>query len=243
MSADGITMDPKKLKVVQKWETPGNLKGVSTCGFISYYRRYIKDFSTTAKALHALTRKSVKFEWTQECQDAIDMLKQKLTSAPIVALPWGGGEYRLDTDASGWATGAVLSQVQDGDGDECVISYAIRLYSSSEKNFCTTRQELLAVVQFRKYFKQYLLGRKFVIRMDHAALPWLHRTPDPVGPQARWLEQLAPYEFDIVHRPGKRHANADSVSRIPCRQCGRADNEDNPELVAPVTLEGYGDWS
>ena len=82
-----------------------------------------------------------------------------------------------------------------------------------------------------------------MIRTDHAAFQWLRRTPDPVGQQARWLVQLAPYEFDIVHRPGVRHANADGVSRIPCRQCGRTDDEDNPELVASVTLEGDDDWS
>ena len=75
-----------------------------------------------------------------------------------------------------------------------------------------------------------------MIRTDHAALQWLRRTPDPVGQQARWLEQLAPYEFDIIHRPGVRHAMADGVSRIPCRQCGREEEEVDPEMVAPVTL-------
>ena len=152
VSTEGTTMDPKKLEVVQKWETPRNLKEVRAyVGFISYYRRYIKDFSTTARALHALTRKNVKFEWTQKCQNAFDTLEQKLTSAPIVALFRDEGEYRLDTDARGWAIGAVLSQVQDG--HERVISYASRLYSSSEKHYCTMRQELLAIVHFTKYFK------------------------------------------------------------------------------------------
>ena len=109
-----------------------------------------------------------------------------------------------------------------------------------ELNYCTTRRELLAVVYFVKYFKQYLLGRKFVIRTDHAALQWLKRTPDPVGQQARWLEQLAPFEFDIIHRPGNKHANADGLSRIPCRQCGR--QEDGSEMVAPVTSNEEDAW-
>ena len=161
-------------------------------------------------------------------------------SAPIVSLPRDEGEYRLDTDASGWAIGAVLSQVQDG--HERVISYASRLYSSSEMHYCTTRKELLAVVYFTKYFKQYLLGRKFLIRTDHAALQWLRRTPDPVGQQARWLEQLAPYDFEIIHRPGVRHANADGISRIPCRQCGKSDDDPDADLVAPITVEEVNDW-
>ena len=210
-------------------------------GFVSYYRRYIKDFSATARALHQLTRKDVRFEWTDECQTAFETLKQKLTSAPIVSLPREEGEYQLDTDASGWTIGAVLSQVQDG--HERVISYASRLYTAAEKNYCTTRQELLAVVHFTKYFKQYLLGRKFLIRTDHAALQWLRRTPDPVGQQARWLEQLAPYDFVIQHRPGIRHANADGISRIPCRQCGRLEDSEADELTALIQVDGDEEWT
>ena len=102
---------------------------------------------------------------------------------------------------------------------------------------------MLAVVHFTKFFKQYLLGRKFLIRTDHAALQWLRRTPDPVGQQARWLEQLAAYDFEIIHRPGVRHANADGVSRIPCRQCGKEDDDSDSELVAPITVENTDDWS
>ena len=84
-----------------------------------------------------------------------------------------------------------------------------------------TRKELLAVVHFLGYFKQYLLGRKFRIRTDHAALTWLKRTPDPIGQQARWLEQMEEFDFSIEHRPGTRHGNADALSRRPCpkREC------------------------
>ena len=239
VSADGIAMDEKKLEAVRNWATPKNLKETRAyVGFCSYYRRYLKDFSALASPLHALTRKNARFEWTEECQRSFDELKKRLTAAPIVALPRDEGEYRLDTDASAWSMGAVLSQIQDG--HERVISYGSRLFSRAELNYCTTRRELLAVVYFVKYFKQYLLGKKFLIRTDHAALQWLKRTPDPVGQQARWLEQLAPFEFDIVHRPGNKHSNADGLSRIPCRQCGR--QEDESEMVAPVTTVDEDVW-
>ena len=105
--------------------------------------------------------------------------QKEVNGAPIVALPRDEGDFRLDTDASGWSMGAVLSQIQDG--HERVIAYGSRSFSRAELTYCTTRRELLAVVYFVKYFKQYLLGRKFVIRTDHAALQWLKRTPDPVG--------------------------------------------------------------
>ena len=107
VSAHGIAMDEKKLSAVRDWETPRCLKDVPAyVGFCSYYRCYIKNFSALCRPLHALTQKNARFEWTQECQDASDELKKKLTSAPIVLLPRDEGEYRLDTDASGWSIGS-----------------------------------------------------------------------------------------------------------------------------------------
>ena len=79
---------------------------------------------------------------------------------------------------------------------------------------------LLAVVYFLKQFKQYLLGRRFTIRTDHAALTWLRKTPEPIGQNARWLEQMEEYDFQIIHRPGAQHGNADALSRRPCELKG-----------------------
>ena len=95
-------------------------------------------------------------------------------------------EYLLDTDASDGAIGVVLSQRQDG--VERVIAYASRSVDRRKRNYCVTRKELLAVVHFMRYFKQYILGRHSTVRTDHAALIWLQKTPDPIGQQARWLE-------------------------------------------------------
>ena len=99
-----------------------------------------------------------------------------------------------------------------------MIAYASRTYCMAEVNYCTTRQELLAVVHFVKQFKQYFLGRELVIRTDHAALTWLQRTPDIIGQQARRQERLQEFNFKIQHRPGTRHCNADALSRRPSRR-------------------------
>ena len=144
-------------------------------------------------------------------------LKRRLVSSPILAMPRDEGNFRLDTDASNEAIGAVLSQVQDG--QERVVCYASRLLNRTERNYCVTRRELLAVVFFIKQFRNYLLGRRFLVRTDHSALRWLRNLSEPIGQQARWLETLEEFEFDIEHRPGKRHGNADALSRRPCRQC------------------------
>ena len=128
----------------------------------------------------------------------------------------------MDTDANHSGIRAVLSQVLDG--KEKVIAYASRTLSKAERKYCVTRKELLAMVTFIRHFRPYLLGRRFTLRTDHSALKWLQTLKDPEGQLARWLEQLQEYEFEIIHRAGKRHLNADAMSRRPpCSQCNRDD--------------------
>ena len=141
-------------------------------------------------------------------------LKQALLSPPVLTLPNDIDTFILDTDAAEGSIGCVLSQLQDG--QERVVAYAGRTLNRNEQNYCVTRKELLAIVHFTKHFRQYLLGRQFVIRTDHAALSWLQKTPEPIGQNARWLELLGEYDFTIKHRAGKSHGNADSISRHPC---------------------------
>src|SRR6218665_441189 len=212
LSEGGVATDPSKIKAVEDWVVPKNLRQVrSFIGLCSYYRRFIHDFAVVAQPLHFLTRKNVPFRWTVECQEAFEELKRRLVSSPILALPSDEGQYILDTDASAYAIGAVLSQMQEG--QEKVICYASRLLSTAERNYNVTRRELLAVIYFLKEFRQYLLGRKFLLRIDHSALQWLRRTPEPIGQQARWLETIEEFDFEICHRAGTKHGNADAMSR------------------------------
>jgi len=117
------------------------------------------------------------------------------------------------TDASDYGLGTFLSQKQDG--IERVIAYASRTMSKSELHYETTRKELLAVDYGLKQFRQYLLGRHFVIQTDHAALSWLRKTPEPVPQLAWWLTLIEQYDYEVVHRHGKQHTNADGLSRRP----------------------------
>jgi len=228
VSGSGVETDDKKIEAVVTWPTPTKLRDVrGFLGLCSYYRRFVNGFSEIAAPLHALQKKNVTFRWSEECQLAFETLKRKLTEAPILALPRDHGLLILDTDASDHGIGAVLSQVQNG--EEKVLSYASRLYSDAERRYCVTRKELLAVVFFLKHFRQYLLGREFLVRTDHAALQWLRKTPEPIGQQSRWLEVLEEFHFTVEHRPGMKHANADALSRRPCRQCGVCGTGDAPE--------------
>ena len=187
-------------------------------GFASYYRRFIKDFAVVAKPLHRLTEKGAQFKWTAECERAFQQLRNLLTSTPVLAHPDFNRPFILDTDASDTGVGAVLSQV-DEEGRERVVAYASRLLSKPERNYCVTRRELLAVVTFVKHLHPYLLGRRFCLHADHGSLKWLRNFKDPEGQLARWLEVLQQFDFEVVHRPGRKHINADALSRIPCLQC------------------------
>ena len=238
VSSAGISPNPKKIAKVTNWCDPTNLKELrSFLGLATYYRRFIKVFGNIARPLHALTEKGKQFIWTTDCEEAFSTLKNRLTSAPILGYPTKEDPFILDTDASQFGIGAVLSQRQSG--QEVVIAYGSRLLTKSERNYCTTRRELLAVVYFTRYFKHYLLGRKFLLRTDHGSLRWLFSFKEPEGQVARWLEALAEFQFDIEHRAGTKHLNADALSRIPCKQCGH--NAEQPSGPEPTPAECMND--
>ena len=223
ISREGVATDPQKTAKVKIWPTPTSTKEVQQfLGFASYYRRFIKYFADIARPLYRLTERGAAFRWSPECQCAFDLLRKRLTTAPILAYPKFKQPFLLDTDASNSGIGAVLSQIDD-EGQEHVVAYGSRLLTKTERNYCVTRRELLAVVVFTAYFRPYLLGRHFQLRTDHGSLSWLCNFKNPEGQLARWLEKLQEYDFEIVHRQGKLHTNADALSRIPCNQCGRSD--------------------
>ena len=178
VSGDGISTDPLKIKTVTEWPVPSSVKEVrSFLGLAGYYRRFVKGYVQIAAPLHALTKKDQPFVWNEKTQGAFATLRDALTSPPILAMPTDTDDFISDTDACDHTIGAVLSQVQDG--MERVIAYASRTLDKREMNYCITRKELLAIVYSLKYFKQYLMGRHFKIRTDHAPLTWLRHTPDP----------------------------------------------------------------
>ena len=135
-----------------------------------------------------------------------------------MAFPNPDGQYILDTDASGFAIGAVLSQLQDG--EEKVIAYASRVLNQAERNYCVTRRELLSIVEYVRHFKTYIYGRHVEVRTDHASLVWIRRFKEPSGQLYRWLEILEEQDYTIKVRPGRKHSNADALSRYMCNGKG-----------------------
>ena len=126
VSVRGIECDPDKIQAVKDWPVPCSVTHVRQfLGFAAYCHKFISHFSEIAQPLTNLTKKSVRFYWDEKCQHAFETLKQLLVKTPVLAFPTDEGGFVLDTDASNYAMGAVLSQLQNG--EECVMAYATGL--------------------------------------------------------------------------------------------------------------------
>ncbi|GJW09851.1 putative reverse transcriptase domain-containing protein [Tanacetum coccineum] len=158
----GIHVDPAKIESVKDWASPKTPTEIRQfLGLAGYYRRFIEGFSKIAKPMTKLTQKKVKFEWGDKQEAAFQLLKQKLCSAPILALPEGSEDFIVYCDASKKGLGAVLMQ------REKVISYASRQLKIHEKNYTTHDLELGAVVFALKIWRHYLYGTKCTVFTDH----------------------------------------------------------------------------
>ena len=218
VTRDGIMCDPGKIEAVKNYTIPKNVTDVrSFLGFVGYYRKFIRDFSSIATPLNELLCKDQKFYWGRRQQEAFDQLRGPLMKEPLLIYPDLTQDFILDTDASGFGVGGVLSQFRDG--REKVVAYASFGLRPTQRNYCTTKRELLAVVSMIHHFRHYLWGRKFKLRTDHASLRWLINFKDAEGMIARWMARIASYDYELEFREGKKHGNADGLSR--CRQCKR----------------------
>ena len=214
ISPQGIAPDPQKIDAVEKIQPPKNVTQLrSFLGLVGYYRQFIQNFSSIAKPLNWLLQKDVAYEWKTAQQEAFETLKKRLTIAPILAYPNFKKTFILATDASYFGYGATLSQV-DSNGKEHPIAYASKSLRKEELNYGATELECAAVVWAIEHFHKYLDTTYFVLVTDHYALKWL-RTAEPKGRIARWILKLQPYNFEIVHKPGRIHSNVDALSRLP----------------------------
>ena len=233
VSGDGIACNPDKIKAVTDIGPPNDKTGVrSILGLGNYYRRFIKDYSLITFPLQQLTHSDAEFVWRKEHDESLEKLKTALTTAPVLAYPDTSEDARfiVDTDASDYQIGGVLSQIQNG--EERVIMYASKGFQGSQMRWCTTRRELWAVVHMVTHcFSNYLQRRKFDLRTDHSSLRWLNSFARNANEAlCRWLFFLEPYRdnMTILHRPGKKHGNADGLSRIRpiTRSCPNPDCPD-----------------
>lgn len=219
ISTDGVAVDPAKTAVVRDWAPPTSVKGVqSFLGFCNFYRKFVREYGRIARPLTALTRQGLpKFDWTDECQDAFDKLKQRLLQAPVLAHFDFDKDTRVETDASDGVVAGVLSQkASDGTDDWHPVAFFSETLQGSELNYSIHDKELMAVVQALKHWRAELVGLqrpRFTILTDHGSLEYFSQKRHLNLRQAHWAELLAEYHCILSYRPGTQNAAADALSR------------------------------
>ncbi|GKA17899.1 putative reverse transcriptase domain-containing protein, partial [Tanacetum coccineum] len=205
---EGIHVDPAKIESIKDWASPKSPTEIRQfLGLAVYYRRFIEGFSKIAKPMTKLTQKKVKFVWGDKQEAAFQLLKQKLCSAPILALPEGSEDFIAYCDASKKGLGAVLMQ------REKVIAYASRQLKIHEKNYTTHDLELRVVVFALKIWRHCLYGTKCTVFIDHKSLQHILNQKELNMRQRRWLELLSDYDCEIRYHPRKANVVADALSR------------------------------
>ncbi|CAN6579304.1 unnamed protein product [Malus baccata var. baccata] len=177
-----------------------------------FYRRFIKDFSKIAQPLCRLLQKEVAFEFTKECTESFNQLKELLTTAPIIVPPDWSLPFELMCDASDYALGAVLGKRKDKRPH--VIYYASRTLNDAQLNYSITEKELLAVVFALDKFRSYLIGTKVIVFTDHAALKYLLTKKEAKPRLIRWILLLQEFDIEIRDKKGSENVVVDHLSRM-----------------------------
>ncbi|KAJ1085659.1 hypothetical protein NDU88_005787 [Pleurodeles waltl] len=205
-----------KIQTILDWVAPKTQTQVRAfLGLTGYYRRFVKGYGSIVTALTELTSKKMpkKVNWTVECQQAFDTLKQAMCSAPVLKAPDYSKQFIVQTDASEHGIGAVLSQTND-DGLDQPVAFISRRLLPREQRWSAIEREAFAVVWSLKKLRPYLFGTHFLVQTDHRPLKWLMQMKGENPKLLRWSISLQGMDFIVEHRPGTAHANADGLSRF-----------------------------
>eukprot|EP00253_Pinus_taeda_P019879 PITA_19879 len=208
ITKDGIAVDLEKIKAIMEWPVPKDVADVrSFMGLVGYYRRFVEGFSKVAFPITSLQKKGKLFHWTPNCQKSFEQLKHLLTTAPILSISDPNKDYIVCTDASKEGLGGVLMQ------EGRVIAYESRKLKEHEQKYSAYDLELATVIHALKMWRHYLMGRKFLLHTDHHSLTNYFSQPTLNARQARWVDFLSGFDFDIKHLQGKENKVADALSR------------------------------
>lgn len=213
IDGNGIRADDKGLKAIRDFPVPDKQQSVqSFLGLCSYFRRFVKDFSSVAKPLYDLTKKDRKFSFGERELNAFETLKEKLMESPVLALYDPNSDTELHCDASSIGFGAVLLQKKE-DTKFHPIFYFSKRTTEAESKYHSFELETLAIIYALKRFRIYLQGRKFKIVTDCNSLTMTLNRRDLNPRIARWALELQNYDYDLEHRSGKRMQHVDALSR------------------------------
>lgn len=214
ISAEGVSVDPDKIKVIKEMKSPSCVKEVrSFLGATGYYRNFIDHYSVIAEPLTFLTRKNAKFEWSEECQKAFDHLKQCLITPPVLALPDVNKPYKLYCDASKSCIGALLAQ-DDEHGYEKPIQYVSHQLSKTQQRWSVIEKECFSIVYALGRLRHYLLDAQIDIFTDHKPLKYLLTSEMKNVKIQKWAIEISQYNCNIHYVSGSLNTRGDFLSRL-----------------------------
>ncbi|KAF8761059.1 hypothetical protein RHS01_00629 [Rhizoctonia solani] len=231
ISPSGFSMDRKKVEAVTSWPQPRTVKQVQAfLGFVNYLRRFIPNFSSVARPLHNLTKKETPWSWGGPEEAAFQELKTLVTQSPVLIHSNPELPYYLETDASGVAMGAILSQ-RGPDNRLHPIAYMSKSFSGAEANYDTHDKELLAIIKALEEWRIFLEATDKPVQVftDHHNLEYWMQARTFNRRHARWRVFLSDFNFEIHYRPGKQSGKPDALSRRP----DYVDAPQEPEVMLP----------
>ena len=213
VSAEGLKPDPSKVQAIVDMAAPKDVPQLrSFLGAVTFLQRFIRGFSHFTAPLTNLLKKDTPFDWTKEHQESFNLLKQALSSAPVLRPFDPKLPILVQTDASKTAVGAVL--LQDSGMGQRPVAYHSRKLQPAELNYPVQQLEMLAVVDALRKWTHYLRGTHFKLETDHKSLEHVKLSKDSSSRLIHWYDDLALFDFEIVYRPGSTNCMADSLSRL-----------------------------
>jgi hypothetical protein len=245
ISEAGISMDSAKVEAVTSWPTPASILDVQIfLGLANFYRRFIKNFSKIIAPITRLLKKDVQFGWDKSANKAFKTLKKAFTSAPMLRHFDFNRPAVVETDASDFAEGGVISQ-RDDHGNLYPVAFFSRKFSPAELNYEIYDKEMLAIVDCLVTWRHYLQGSGHPVEVitDHKNLLWFTETKMYNRRQARWAEKLSQFDFFIKYRPGIQGSKPDALSRRPDHRPqkggGAYKNPNEFQFLKPHQLQNF----
>ena len=213
ISSIGIKVDPTRIEVISKLPPPQTQKDVrSFLGHASYYRRFIENFTKIATPMFKLLTKDAHFVWDSQCQTTFQILKEKLSTTPMIQGPNWSLPFHISTNASDTTLGVVLVQKENQITNS--IYFISRNLTPPECNYTVTEKEFLVVVYSINKFRHYITSFETFIHTDHSSIKFLINKPITNGRITRWLLLLQEFNVTIIDRLGKENLVAEFLSRI-----------------------------
>jgi len=211
-----IAMDDKKVQAIKDWPAPRTVKEVrSFLGLGNFYRKFIRKYSDTAKPLNDLLKKDrPTFEWTEEAANAFEELKRKFCEEPVLKMPDPTRPFQIEADASKFAIGAVLTQL-DSNGNRHPVAFLSKTFSPTERRYEIHDRELMGIIKSLQEWRHYIQGSSFTttVLSDHKNLTYFRKPQKLNDRQARWSLILSEYDIELLHTPGEKMIQSDAISR------------------------------